>query len=144
MPDKNLTNVTLDNLPQFDRLVLNFGLPADKPCLALMNYTQIVGRHLESIQDWIQASKPDPKPQALDYRTLFANQAKLYGVTPEAMVKFWPDIDEVLNKLELPPIPYQTNIRQIRMPVNNTINAAISQADQEIFSTVQNIKNRKS
>ena len=96
---------------QFTAVVPNYGdyqtphgfLQPDRACLALFHYATLVRKAYEQDKDTIKyEDEPDNLP---NYHQLFKSCAMMYGVEPEAMLHFWPNVKLQFATMRLPMVP---------------------------------------
>lgn len=79
-------------LPNFSEFVIPRGYLADHPsCFALFEYALMATRARKvELEGLIYEGEDDPQ---YDYRQLFRSIAWKWGVPPESMVHYWPNVD---------------------------------------------------
>lgn len=98
-------------MPRFFELEIPVGFLDPHPaCHALWRY------YLSARQTWETHVKDvivleGEKDPAYDFKQLFTSIAQAYGVQPEHMVKFWPNVDMQCVSLALPKLPDEDQYR---------------------------------
>lgn len=100
-------------LPAFIRYIKPLGfLTDDLACHALMYYALTARNTYEQITLGRQIQyEGDPEPEPPNYKEMFVNIAGMYGVPPEAMAQFWPNIDMQFVALNIPQLPKEERFR---------------------------------
>lgn len=113
---KSLINVSF-RMPIYTFLIAPNGfLTHDKECHALWHYYTLARKNYEEeFKDTLILYEGDLDPK-YDNRQLFISIATAYGVQPESMIRFWPNVDLQCNVLQLPKLPDEDRFRFNRTP----------------------------
>jgi hypothetical protein len=112
-------NISLDNrrrmrvvldAPFFKEHTAPLGfLAQDQSCQALFHYYLIARTNLEKQADpLVYEGERDPE---YDYRSLFKSISVIHATTPEAMSKWWSNVDMECRMRQLPLIPDEERYR---------------------------------
>ena len=115
MADKTTGTITFTP-PTFRGYEIPKGwLQHDQACHALWYYYIVASNnYLEHISDPIVLEgDPDVDP---DFRQLFTSVATMYGVAPEKMVQFWPNVDMQCTTMGLTKLPTNDKYRFSKVP----------------------------
>lgn len=107
--------ITYD-VPIFNKYTTPNGfLVSDMACQALFRYylsaSDVLDRWEKQIT--LEGDRDIPKP---NYRGLFLTWATCYGVAPERMIKFWPNVDMQCTMSEFKHLPKTDEIRFTTVP----------------------------
>ena len=108
-------NIRLENVPYYVDFVEKYSFPKEAPAHALMNYALQLGYILEH-PDLANAELLQKSNMNTD--GVLKTNALIYNVQPSEMVKYWQDVDRMIQTLGLRPIP---DLPQYR---HTTINSA--------------------
>jgi hypothetical protein len=103
----------------YDNFVRLYNMKDVLPCHALCYYAFNIGLYLEDNKDNFEndaRSVHDPKQSLLSIATL-------YGVTPESMLQFWPEIDRVFALHNFKAIPNEIKYRHVSVLVSHDGNS---------------------
>jgi hypothetical protein len=93
-------------MPTYDGYVKPQGFLEHHPaCHALFHYATLARKAYEESMDTIVLDGAGDLVKEVDYRQLFSSVATAYGVEPEVMVKFWPNVNLQFATLRLPMAP---------------------------------------
>jgi hypothetical protein len=93
----------------YNNFVRLYNMKDELPCHALCYYAFTLGQFLENQETLIQGdvrSYHDPKQSLLSIATL-------YGVSPDSMLQYWPEIDRVFAKHNFKSIPNLLKYRHV-------------------------------
>ena len=88
-------------------------IPKDEPAAhALFRY------YVTARQNWERANTmiryEHEKDDGINYKQLMTSIARMYGVTPEEMVRFWKEVDFTCTLCNLPKLPDEERYRMDR------------------------------
>jgi hypothetical protein len=93
----------------YNNFVRLYNMKDEMPCHALCYYAFNLGLYLEDNENNFEndtRSHHDPRQSLLSI-------AELYGVTPDSMLQFWPEIDRVFARHNFKAIPNLLKYRHV-------------------------------
>lgn len=140
-PDTNSTlgdqKVHLE-LPMYVDFITYYNFPRETAAHALMTYAFQLGYILESpdLANASIASGTDLIAQSA--RNMLQTQCSLYNVEPEEAIRYWPDVDRILDTLNLSPIPHNPKYRFVRLS-----EAKLTAATTALINSIESISGNK-
>lgn len=116
IPNAENLSVTLDNVPFYVDFCEKADFPRDTPAHALMTYAMQLGYALESpdvANAQIASGDATGGQSNFNPKGMFHSICMLYNVKPESAVRYWDDVDKMLNYLGLSPIPHDVTYRHV-------------------------------
>lgn len=86
---------------------------ADPACHALLHYAMMMKENLKNHKDPNEIKLEASTDQDINHRQVWKSIALMYGVEPEEMVKYWPNVTATLLANASEDLPERYKMRQV-------------------------------